>query len=98
MKNQKKNSPIPIKNSISKKPKSSAQPEPQSKEIFASPPDDNNEILGQNLNNDLIPGEDYYFNEAGLLVMTKEYHLKRGSCCESGCLHCPYGFKGLVKK
>ena len=55
------------------------------------------DILGQSLNQDLIPGEDYYFNEEGLLVMTRAYHLKRGKCCESGCLHCPYGFTGLVK-
>ncbi|MEO0903077.1 MAG: DUF5522 domain-containing protein, partial [Bacteroidota bacterium] len=22
----------------------------------------------------------------------KQYHLKRGYCCESGCRHCPYGY------
>ena len=32
---------------------------------------------------------DYYF-ENGLLVYTAAYHLKRGSCCGSGCRHCPY--------
>jgi hypothetical protein len=32
---------------------------------------------------------DYYF-EHGLLVYTATYHLKRGSCCGSGCRHCPY--------
>ena len=33
---------------------------------------------------------DYYF-EAGLLVYTATYHLKRGSCCGSGFRHltCP---------
>jgi hypothetical protein len=36
---------------------------------------------------------DYYFNEEGLLVFTREYHLKRGYCCKNGCKHCPYGFK-----
>ncbi|MES2614518.1 MAG: DUF5522 domain-containing protein [Bdellovibrionota bacterium] len=41
----------------------------------------------------LIQGIDYYFNEKGLMVFTKEYHLKRGYCCQSGCLNCPYGFK-----
>jgi hypothetical protein len=35
--------------------------------------------------------EDYYF-EGGLMVFTAAYHLKRGSCCHSGCRHCPYGF------
>jgi hypothetical protein len=32
---------------------------------------------------------DWYF-EGGLLVYTAAYHLKRGSCCGSGCRHCPY--------
>lgn len=36
--------------------------------------------------------EDYYINEAGLMVFTAKYHLKIGYCCENGCKHCPYGF------
>jgi len=32
---------------------------------------------------------DYYF-ENGLLVYTAAFHLKRGSCCGSGCRHCPF--------
>lgn len=36
--------------------------------------------------------EDFYF-EGGFVVFTKKYHLKRASCCKSGCRHCPYGFK-----
>jgi hypothetical protein len=39
----------------------------------------------------LVEGVDYYF-ENGLMVFTREYHLKRGYCCQSGCRHCPYGF------
>lgn len=39
---------------------------------------------------ELIRDKHYYFNEAGLVVFTKEYHLERGYCCGSGCLHCPY--------
>jgi Family of unknown function (DUF5522) len=35
--------------------------------------------------------EDYYY-EGSNLVFTAAYHLKRGSCCNSGCRHCPYGF------
>jgi hypothetical protein len=35
---------------------------------------------------------DYYW-ENGFMVFTEAYHLKRGYCCESGCRHCPYGFK-----
>ena len=32
----------------------------------------------------------YYLNENGKVVFTEEYHLRRGRCCGSGCLHCPY--------
>ena len=38
------------------------------------------------------PQGDYYFNEEGLMVFTEAFHLRRGSCCKSGCKHCPYGF------
>ncbi|MFK7826760.1 MAG: NTP transferase domain-containing protein [Oligoflexales bacterium] len=41
----------------------------------------------------LEENQDYYMNDEGLMVFTAKYHLKRGYCCESGCLHCPYGFK-----
>ena len=33
--------------------------------------------------------EDYYL-EGEYMVFTAAYHLKRGSCCNSGCRHCPY--------
>jgi hypothetical protein len=33
--------------------------------------------------------EDYYY-EGPYLVFTAAYHLKRGSCCGSGCRHCPW--------
>jgi hypothetical protein len=32
---------------------------------------------------------DFYI-EDGKYVFTKEYHLKRGHCCGSGCRHCPF--------
>jgi hypothetical protein len=38
---------------------------------------------------ELQPGEDYYY-EGPYLVFTAQYHLKRGTCCNSGCRHCPY--------
>lgn len=44
----------------------------------------------------LEPG-DYYFSEEGYIVFTEQYHLKRGTCCESGCRHCPYGNSPLQK-
>ncbi|MDI1234322.1 MAG: DUF5522 domain-containing protein [bacterium] len=34
--------------------------------------------------------EDFYFNSDGFLVFSEHYHLKRGTCCGMGCLHCPY--------
>lgn len=37
----------------------------------------------------LKPGEDYYY-DGPYLVFTEHYHLKRGTCCDSGCRHCPY--------
>jgi hypothetical protein len=36
---------------------------------------------------------DYYL-DGPYLVFTAAYHLKRGSCCHSGCRHCPYGESG----
>ena len=35
---------------------------------------------------------DYYINEDGNFVFTKEYHLKRGFCCKNKCLHCPWDY------
>nr|WP_237488174.1 DUF5522 domain-containing protein [Hufsiella ginkgonis] len=26
------------------------------------------------------------------MVFTEQYHLKRGSCCKSGCRHCPWKY------
>ena len=37
----------------------------------------------------LIEGIDYYI-ENGNYVFKAWFHLKRGSCCENGCRHCPY--------
>ncbi|MFN0087115.1 MAG: DUF5522 domain-containing protein [Blastocatellia bacterium] len=42
----------------------------------------------------LIEEEDYYF-EGGLMVFTRAWFLKRGSCCGSGCRHCPYLPRGV---
>jgi hypothetical protein len=40
----------------------------------------------------LVEGVDYYV-ENGLWVFTEKYLRDRGHCCESGCRHCPYGFR-----
>ena len=33
--------------------------------------------------------EDFYWVD-GKMIMTEHYHLRRGTCCGSGCRHCPY--------
>ena len=43
----------------------------------------------------LLPGDVYYTPE-GYVVFTAQYHQRRGYCCQSGCRHCPWGFK-LIK-
>jgi hypothetical protein len=44
---------------------------------------------------ELIEGEDFYFNEDGLMVLTEKYHLERGYCCGNGCRHCPYNYENV---
>lgn len=39
----------------------------------------------------LIPGQDYLIDPQGRFVFTREYLLRRGFCCDSGCRNCPYG-------
>jgi hypothetical protein len=43
----------------------------------------------------LVENVDFYFNEAGLMVLTEKFHLDRGYCCGNGCLHCPYDYKNV---
>ena len=40
----------------------------------------------------LVEGRDYSVDPDGLYVFTTAYLLARGTCCRSGCRHCPYGF------
>lgn len=42
-----------------------------------------------------IEGIHYYYNEAGLIVLTEKFHLQRGYCCGNGCKHCPYDYKNV---
>ncbi|MFC4871364.1 DUF5522 domain-containing protein [Negadavirga shengliensis] len=37
----------------------------------------------------LKEGVHYYF-EGPYMVFTAAYHLMRGTCCGSGCRHCPF--------
>ena len=43
----------------------------------------------------LKEGEDFYYNESGLVVFTEKYHIKKGYCCGNGCKHCPYDYKNV---
>jgi hypothetical protein len=44
----------------------------------------------------LVEGEDFY-REGAYFVFTEKYLRERGYCCESGCRHCPYGFRKDVR-
>jgi uncharacterized protein DUF5522 len=41
---------------------------------------------------ELVEGEDFY-REGEYIVFTEKFLRDRGYCCESGCRHCPYGFR-----
>jgi hypothetical protein len=47
---------------------------------------------------ELIQGIDYTVDSLGRFIFTREYHLKRGYCCENGCLNCPYPIKFPTEK
>lgn len=37
--------------------------------------------------------EDYYLDpKTGNICFTREYLEREGTCCQSRCRHCPYGF------
>ncbi len=40
----------------------------------------------------LIEGVDFYL-EGQFMVFTEKFLRDRGYCCESGCRHCPYGYR-----
>ena len=44
------------------------------------------------MNGKLVEGEDFYY-EGPYLVFTEKFLRDRGYCCESGCRHCPYGYR-----
>ena len=47
------------------------------------------------MQDELLPGEDFYYNVDGYFVFTEKYHLKKGYCCGNGCKHCPYNFEAV---
>jgi hypothetical protein len=40
----------------------------------------------------LVEGIDFYY-EGPYMVFTEKFLRERGYCCESGCRHCPWGFR-----
>ena len=36
-----------------------------------------------------LQADEFYWDK-GKMIMTELYHKRRGSCCNSGCRHCPY--------
>ncbi|MFI5153232.1 MAG: DUF5522 domain-containing protein [Chitinophagales bacterium] len=47
------------------------------------------------MQNKLVEGIDFYYNEDGYIVLTEKYHLERGHCCGNGCMHCPYDYENV---
>ena len=43
----------------------------------------------------LVEGEDYYLDEQGMLIFTRQYHKNRGYCCGMGCRHCPFEYENV---
>jgi hypothetical protein len=35
----------------------------------------------------------HFYREGAYVVFTELFLRERGYCCESGCRHCPYGFR-----
>jgi hypothetical protein len=44
------------------------------------------------MNDQLVEGIDFY-REGPYVVFTEKYLRERGYCCESGCRHCPWGYR-----
>ena len=44
---------------------------------------------------ELIEGVHFYINKDGYIVLTEKYHLEKGFCCGTGCLHCPYNYENV---
>ena len=42
-----------------------------------------------------MENEEYYTLPNGKIVFTEKFHLRRGKCCGSGCLHCPYNYENV---
>jgi hypothetical protein len=43
----------------------------------------------------LVEVTDFYYNEQGFVVLTRKFHVERGTCCGNGCRHCPYNYENV---
>ncbi|MDP4285006.1 MAG: DUF5522 domain-containing protein [Bacteroidota bacterium] len=50
------------------------------------------------IDNELIEGIHFYYNENRFIVFTEKYHLERGGCCGNGCRHCPYHYENVAEQ
>lgn len=41
-----------------------------------------------------VPREGEFYFDGPYIVFTEAYHLRRGTCCNSDCRHCPYRGQG----
>ena len=39
---------------------------------------------------DKLGKDEFYYSNEGYIVFTEKYHLKRGTCCNNNCKHCPF--------
>jgi Family of unknown function (DUF5522) len=51
--------------------------------------------MAKSIEQPLVEGTDFYYNEDGYVVLTEKYHLDKGYCCGNGCKHCPYDFDNV---
>lgn len=45
----------------------------------------------------IVEGKSFYKDPDGKYVLTEAFLRERGSCCFSGCRHCPYDEDGKLK-
>lgn len=53
---------------------------------------DRNDLMTDKRIDELVEGIDFY-REGPWIVFTEVHLRKKGYCCESGCRHCPWGYR-----
>ena len=52
-------------------------------------PAENSAATSESAEREPLGEQDFYW-DGPYMVFTAAYHLRRGTCCNSGCRHCPY--------